>query len=482
MNIAKNYLYNVLYQVFILIVPLITIPYVSRVLGSNGVGINAYTNSIIQYFVLFGSMGIALYGNRSIAYVSNNKDALSKTFWSIFILKLLNIVVAFLLFLFFILLVDNFRFIFLIQSIYILSAAMDITWLYMGLEDFRKTVLRNLFVKVIGIASIFVFVKTDLDLWKYVLILASSEFIGQLTMWFYLPKTVDKIRIKWVDIQQHIKPSITLFIPQIAIQIYLVLNKTLLGLFSNTNEVGYFDNADKIVKMVIAIVTALGVVMLPRISSLYAKGDNEKVKDYIYLSFDFVSYLSIPIMFGLASISSNFTLWFFGPEFTKTSILIYILCPVVVFISWSSVLGTQYLLATGSERQFTISVSLGAIVDFMFNLILIKYFQSIGTAVSTLIAELTVTLIQFYFVNRHIKVNRMFNGIWKYLLSGLILLISTKYIGSLFDIGFLKTMVQIISGGIIYFIVLCMLKSETNKKIFGKAQQIIKKVIKTRNF
>lgn len=473
MSIAKNYIYNVIYQVFILIVPLITIPYVSKVLGSSGVGINAYTNSIIQYFILFGTIGIALYGNRSIAYVRDNKEELSRTFWAIFILKLITTAIAYLVFLLFLHFVHRFHFIFILQSIYIVSAAFDVTWLYMGLEDFRKTVIRNLAVKIIGTFCIFVFIRTHDDLWKYVLILSLSELFGQLTIWLNIPRTVNKIKVKWKTIKVHFMPALILFLPQVSIQIYAVLNKTMLGKLSSPSEVGFFDNADKIVKVILAVVTAMGVVMLPRISHTFAKGDTAKVREYLYQSLDFASFLAIPLMFGIAAISINFTKWYFPPEFFKTGYLIIIISPIIVLIAWSNVLGIQYLMPTGRMREFTISVTVGAIVNFIVNLILIHSFQSIGTAVATVIAEFTVTFVQFCFVAKDIKMKRIFRSLWKYLIAGFIMYMVAEAIGKIVHYGILLTMIQVIVGVVVYFLMLFLLHSETNKKIFLKGLQLL---------
>ncbi|UZW66160.1 oligosaccharide flippase family protein [Priestia flexa] len=338
MSIAKNYLYNVVYQVINLLIPLITVPYVARALGADGVGINAYTNSIMQYFILFGTIGISLYGNRAIAYVRDNKEALSRTFFGILILKFITTGLAYLVFLLFLNNWSNYQSIFLLQSIYILAATIDISWLYMGLEDFKKTVIRNLMVKIVGVACIFIFVHDYGDLWKYVLILALSQLLGNLSLWMYLPKTIQKVKITWNDIKGHFMPSISLFIPQIAIQIYVVMNKIMLGYLANTSEVGLFDSSEKIIKMTLAVVTAMGVVMLPRMANTFAKGEIEKVKNYLYQSFDFASYLSFPMMFGLAGIANEFAPWFFKYGFEKTALLIFSISPILVFIAWSNVL------------------------------------------------------------------------------------------------------------------------------------------------
>lgn len=473
MSIARNYIYNIIYQVFIILVPLITVPYISRVLGSNGIGVYAYTNSIVQYFVLFGTIGVALYGNRAIAYTRDNKEEMSRTFWGIFVLKVVTTSIMYGFFLLFLLIVSEYEIIFFIQSIYIISAALDITWLYMGLEDFKKTVIRNIFVKTIGMICIFLFVKEDIDLWKYVLILGLSELIGQLSMWAYLPKTVKKIQLKWGDISKHFFPSIGLFIPQIAIQIYLVLNKTMLGLLGNTNEVGYFDNADKIVKLVLAVVTSMGIVMLPRVSNTFARGNMKKVNQYVYQSFEFSSYLSIPMMFGLAATAPVFTPWFFGEEFLKTGTLIGLLSPIIVFIAWSNVIGQQFLLPIGRVRAYTVSVTVGAVINFIVNLLLIPNNLSVGAAIATLIAEFMVTLVQFIIVCRRLEISQLFIGLWKYFVSGLIMYGVIRWIGESMKISMMTTFVQIISGVFIYFSVLFIFRSRMNQYIFRKLRDLL---------
>lgn len=476
MSIAKNYLYNVVYQVINLLIPLITVPYVARALGADGVGINAYTNSIMQYFILFGTIGISLYGNRAIAYVRDNKEALSRTFFGILILKFITTGLAYLVFLLFLNNWSNYQSIFLLQSIYILAATIDISWLYMGLEDFKKTVIRNLMVKIVGVACIFIFVHDYGDLWKYVLILALSQLLGNLSLWMYLPKTIQKVKITWNDIKGHFMPSISLFIPQIAIQIYVVMNKIMLGYLANTSEVGLFDSSEKIIKMTLAVVTAMGVVMLPRMANTFAKGEIEKVKNYLYQSFDFASYLSFPMMFGLAGIANEFAPWFFGPGFEKTALLIFSISPILVFIAWSNVLGQQYLMPVGKVKGYTVSVIVGAIINFILNIFLIQYYQSVGAAIATVGAELAVTLVQLYWVRKTIEYHKLFQSMWKYLFSGILMFVVLRLIGSLLGVGPLTTILQVISGILIYFILLFILKSQMNKKLFSLGLQKLRKI------
>lgn len=466
MSVAKNYIYNVIYQVANLIIPIITVPYVSRILGAEGVGINAYTNSIVQYFILFGTIGISLYGNRSIAYIRDDKQKLTNIFWNIFTLQLITSTISYILYIFFILtFAKENKIILIIQSINLLAASIDITWLFSGIEDFKKTVIRNLIVKILSVAGIFIFVTQRSDLWVYTFILALSVLLGQVVLWAYVPKIVDKYVFNLNEIKGHFIPSIKLFIPQVAIQIYLVLNKTMIGWMSSKTEVGLYENADRIVKMSLAVLTATGVVMLPRISNTFAKGDNKKVKEYIIKSLNFVSYLSIPITFGLIGISKQFVPWFFGNEFTKSIDLIIILSPMLISVSWSNVIGIQYMIPTGKSNEFTLSVTGGAVVNLILNMFLIKNLYSVGAAISTLVAETFVTVIQIFLIRKEINVFTFFKDLIKYIIAGLVMMLSIISIGNILGVSIKTTLIQITIGAVIYFLILFITKSEFNKSL-----------------
>ena len=468
-SIAKNYTYNVIYQIVSVIIPFITVPYVSRVLGAEGIGINAYTGSIVQYFALFGSLGIGLYASRSVAYKRDNKEQLSKTFWSIFILQAVLCSIAFILYLLFVFLfIDNYKLIQIIQSVNLLSIAVDISWLFVGIEDFKKLILRSIFFRVLGVICIFMFINVPEDLWKFIVISCLSIFLGQIVMWAYLNNIVYRVKVRFSDIVIHLKPSLQLFMPQIAIQVYLVLNRTMLGIMSSKQEVGLYENADKIIKISLAAITAIGGVMLPRISNSFARGDNAKIDYYLYTIFNFVSYLSIPFVFGIIGISTQFVPWFLGSEFAKCSILLMILSPIIIAIAWSNVLGLQYMVPTERTNQFTISVVVGALINLILNLVLIRSFQSIGAAIATVLAEVAVTATQMYFLRSVIKISSLYSNMIKYLFSSLIMFIPVMLIGYFFGANAKTTFFQIISGAFTYILVLFLLKSDINNFIFSK--------------
>ena len=432
----------------------------------------------MQYFVIFGMVGISLYGNRQIAYVRENKEKLKNTFYSIYTLQLITTTISFLLYLIFTLVFNNgdYKWLYIVQGINILASMIDISWLFMGLEQFKKTVVRNTIVKLVSLASIFIFVRSSDDTVIYTLIIALSSFIGNLTFWLYIPKMIGFKRIKILELKVHLKSSLALFIPQLAIQIYVLLDRTMLGIITDTVQVGYYENSQKIVKVVLTIATAIGTVMMPKIANTVASGDMKKVKYYIQNSFFFVSALSIPLMFGLMGVAKELSPWFFGDNFKGIENLIVLSSLIILAISWSNVLGTQLLVPLNKTKEFTISVTAGAIINFILNLVMLKKFGAVGACLSTIIAEFTVTSVQFYFIRNFIKPKRLINSILLFIPSAVVMYIVVRIIGNSMGAGILTNVVQGIIGALTYFIII-----EVLYRIFKMQSMItyIKNIVKS---
>ncbi|XEO93599.1 flippase [Latilactobacillus sakei] len=465
MKIIKNYLYNVFYQVFVLLVPLITMPYIARVLGPTGVGINSFTNSNTQYFILIGSIGVSLYGNRQIAYYRDDKVKASQIFWEVFLMRMITILVALAAFFVFLGVEKAYHQAYLMQAILIVAAAFDISWFFMGFENFKVTVLRNIIVKLISLACIFIFVRGKGDLTLYIAVLSISQLIGNITLFPYLKRYINLPNWRELKIWRHFKPSLVLFVPQIATQVYLILNKTMVGKMVSVEAAGFYDNSDKIVKMVLAIVTATGTVMLPRVANTFAKGDHEQVKKYLYQSFDFVSAVSIPMMFGIAAIAPKFATMFFGQAFDAVGPLMMVESLVILFIAWSNVLGIQYLLPTGHNKEFTMSVTVGAVVNIILNVPLIMWLGTEGAMISTVVSEFSVTLYQFYIVRKELDLLQMMQDTWKYLLSGLTMFITVLTMNIRLPFSMLQLVIQVVIGMVVYIFVLWLTKPNILKYI-----------------
>ena len=421
-SITKNYIYNLIYQIIVLILPFITTPYVSRILGAEAIGIYSYTISIVTYFILFGSLGVAMYGQREVAYVQEDKEKRSKVFFEIVIMRFITLAIALIAFYFSFANFGQYNMYYKILCLEIIATCLDISWFFQGLEEFKKTVMRNTLVKLISVICIFTFVKSVDDLYKYFFIYVLSNLFGNISLWMYLPQYVVKTKLSSLNIKQHIKPTIALFIPQIATQIYTVLDKTMIGsIVLDKSEVGFYEQSQKIIKLLLTIATSLGTVMVPRMASTFANGDNEKLKEYIKKSFSFVLLITFPLMFGIVSVADVFVPIFFGEGYDKVVNLICIISPILIAIGISNVIGTQYLLPTKRQKEYTISVTTGALVNLCLNFIFISKYASIGAAIATVIAETMVTLVQLYLVRKDIKIMDIIKIGKNYFIAGILM-------------------------------------------------------------
>lgn len=447
----NNLLYNTIYQILILIIPLITAPYLSRVVGASGVGTYSYTYSIVYYFMMFTLLGLNNYGNRTIAKVRDNKKELSKTFWSIYIFQFLMGLLMIIAYSLYILLFDNsFKTIAIIQGMFIFSAMFDINWFFFGLEEFKKTITRNTIVKLSILVLIFVFVKNQNDLWKYTLIMSGMTFLGQLIIWPYLKNRINIIKVGFKDIKKHIKPNFVLFIPVVAISLYKIMDKIMIGSLSNVTEVGFYENAEKITNIPLTLITALGTVMLPRISNLVAKGDSIQTKRYIDKSMNYVMFMSLAMCFGLIGVGYHFAPMFFGVEFQRTGILIMLLAITLPFLSFANVLRTQYLIPKEKDRIYIRSVFLAAIVNLIMNFIFIPIYGSIGACFGTITAEFAVMFYQAYAIRQELPIKEYIINSIPFFIKSIIMLIVIYPFNWIEMNGLLRLFIQVSLGCLIY--------------------------------
>ena len=300
--------------------------------------------------------------------------------------------------------------------------------------------------------------------------------LGNFSLWLYLPKYIQRIRIKELRIWKHFKPTIELFIPQIAMQIYTVLDKTMIGaIVEDKSEVGFYEQAQKIIKLLVTIATALATVMVPRMANTFANGEKDKLKEYLNKSFKFVLLLVFPLMLGIISIANKFVPIFYGEGYEKVIYLIIVISPIILAIGLSGVMGTQYLLPTKQQKKYTISVVVGSIVNFIFNMIFINLWQSIGASIATVIAEFTVTGIQFYLMRKEIKLLDVLKMAKKYCIAGIIMFCISIMIGILIKDNLLSIIIQIGISAIVYIGILLLMKDEL---VLEGIEKIRKKVLK----
>lgn len=450
-SIKKNFIYNIAYQILIIILPLITTPYVSRVLGVDGVGTYSYTYSIAYYFCLFGMLGISNHGNRSIALNKKSKKKLSETFWNIYPIQLFASLLSLIVYLLFVLLFFNGnKIIAYIDTLFILSYMVDISWFFFGVEQFKMTVTRNTIIKVFTVALIFIFVKHNNDLWKYTLILSLGTFISQLYLWIQLRKFITYEKPKISEIKKNINPVLLLFIPVISYSIYKVMDKIMLGNLSTITQVGLYENSEKVVGIPLSIITAFGTVMMPRISSLVGENNKKQIKQYIKLSFKYFTIIVSAMVFGLIGISSVLAPVYFGESFTKCAPLISGLSITLIFMTWANIIRTQYLIPNKKDKPYIVSMIVGAAVNFIANLIFIPKFKAPGALIGTILAEFIVFFVQFLYVRKELAVFKYIRGNIIYLLFGLVMCMIVKYEGMVLGHSIKTLIIQMLSGGLIY--------------------------------
>lgn len=459
-SLTKNYIYNLIYQLLIIVLPLITTPYLSRVLGADGVGIYSYTLSITTYFVLFGSLGVAMYGQREIAYIRDDSSKKSIAFWEILFLRFITMAISLILFIFIFANGEkNYSLYYKILIIEIIANSLDISWFFQGLEEFKKTITRNIIVKIIGVICIFSFIKQAEHLWLYILIYVLSNLLGNLSLWLYLPKHLTKIKLRNINIKKHIIPTITLFIPQIAMQVYLVLDKTMLGnILGDMSEVGNYEQSQKIIKTALTVVTALGTVVAPRIANIISNKNDEDVENYLQNSFRFVWLLGFPIMIGLMAVSRTLVPWFLGEGYEKSILLIMVGAPLIMAIGLNNVTGIQYLIPAKKQNLYTKSVVIAAVLNFVLNLALIPHLKSVGALLASVIAEFSIVIVQLIDVRKDFNIRIVMNNSAKYIISSIIMFIPTYLIGTYLEASIVTTLIQVMVGGAIYGVMLIVLK------------------------
>lgn len=461
-SLKMNIALNMLYEVLVVVTPLITAPYVSRVLQADGVGINSYTTSLLTYFTLFASLGTANYGKKVIASHRDDISSYSKAFWEMQLIKLFTTTICLMIWIVFAILYKQYTAYMLVLSFTLLGALFDISWLYGGLEKFQYTVTVNSLFKIASVICIFIFVNDKDDVLVYTAIMAISTLLGNVSMWLFLPKQVIITKIECSSIIKHLRGTLVYFGPTIATSIYTVLDKTLIGIITDSNlQNGYYEQATKIINIVKSVCfNSINGVMVARASFLYSHNnivELNKIKD---ISYHIIAFLSIGACFGLTGISDIFVPFFFGEGYDSVVGLIAILSIVVVVIGISSVANTVYYVAGGYMRKATKLILIGSLTNLILNVVLITKYQAIGAAISTLIAESIITILFVHGTEGFIKWSDIASVIWKKIVAGIVMLICIlmikRIIVGMNDAAMLAVMIS--AGALVYILILALLR------------------------
>lgn len=451
-KIIENFLYQGLYQITIIILPIITIPIVSHTLGVSGVGLFNYITSIVSYFVLFAGLGLANYGIREIATVKESIESRSKKFWELELFNIIIIICVLVIFIIFLNFVPN-RIFFFVSGISIFATIFDITWFYYGTQDFKHITLINIFIKLLSFFAILFFINTKDDLLTYFFIQSISVLFSNISLWFFLRKKIIWIKPTLKRAFSHLKPALHFFIGKISITLYTTLNKTLLGFFGTTIFVGLYSNSLQLISMMVVLIGVIDTVLMPHMTSLFVNNEEENVIRIMEHTIDLQFFFSIPIMFGIIATNEKIIPWFYGNEFSYLQKTIPVLAPLIVIMPLGVSIARQYLMPKNKIKKFNISIVVAGIVSVIVNLLLIPSIGIWGAIIATVVSESIVTLIRVTDLLKNTSFKFRKNNILFYFLSGILMYSCVVFFTRNLSASIITTCTQGIIGVVVYLLI-----------------------------
>lgn len=460
-SITTNYIFNVLYQVTSLLCPFILTPYLIRVLGTDQLGIFSFTLANATIFFSVACLGINTYGQREVAYVQDSKKELSKVFFELLILKLVSTVLVSIVYTVFAFSNKEYTLYYLLFLPYILSNGLDISWLYQGLEKFKTVSVRTMIIRILYLVFVLTMVRKSDQLWLYVLFHSLQLSLMVLVFWFGLKKNIVRVSIQSLDFKKHLKNIFVFFIPQISVTIFTLLDKTMIGIFTpDINNVYFYEQAVYIVRTVNYFIVTAGIVMMSRASYLFANDEIDQLRQIIKTIINFIWLLASAMIFGVCAVVDNFVPWFYGADSSMIIYLVYVLSPLILVMGLNNMAGMQILVPIMRQDKYTISVVCGAILNICLNIILIQRLGAVGAAISSVVAETSILLIEMYFARDILSLWDIIKPGFKYFFFGCIMFVITKSVGMLMNKNVLSFLIQVIVGGSVYGLLLLISKDK----------------------
>lgn len=478
-SIAKNAVFNTMYKALSVIFPLVIVSYASRKLGANGIGEVSSAQNLVTYFTMFAALGIPSYGVRAIAQSKKDKEKCDKTFTELFVINLFStcacILLYFILLQFMNLQIQKLNYIF---SLLIILNIFNVEWVYEGFEKYQYIAIRSFIVKGVSLILLFLFVKDESDLVSYTFIVCFGTAGNYLLNMASLPRYV-KLRFDSLEVMNHLKIIITFLGSVIAIELYSLIDITMLTYTSSASVVGYYSNASKIVKMLANTITGVGAVMLPRLSLCFAEREFDDIRIIVKNFFNATLTLAIPAAVGISLISKEIVFLLFGAEFAPAIPTIMILSPLIILMPLSGGVFGQLLLTSGNEKKYLLCVGTGAALNCILNYFFISLWQHNGAAFASVLTEAIVNLFMIVFSMRIIKIKIDKKEILKIVSAAIVmalLLLCLKPVCSSFSI-IISLVIQVIIAIGAYFVILYIVKQ---KFVLGIIQNLMYIITKRR--
>jgi len=474
-SLKENFILQSLYQVIILGVPLILSPYLTRTLGAEKLGIYTYTHSIAYYFVIFAMLGINRYGQRIVAQTSGSVKQLRSSFWSLSIVHFFFSLLAVASYIIFVsAFVKENKNIFFLQGIYVISALIDFTWLFQGLENFRSIVIKNTVIKVSELVFTFLFVHEPGDLPKYTAIMVLSVVIGHFILLPQIFKEIKPVVVSRSECTIHIKPLLVLSISVIAVSLYTVFDKILLGLMLNMDSVSYYECADKIISVPKTLLGVAATVLLPRVCKL-AEDNNEKLKKIFNISFYFTGVVGIGFTFLVIAVAKSFVPLYYGNEFIATGTIMIIMAPVVIIVSLGNIIRTQLMIPKHKDVQFILCVVLNSIVNIILSIFLIPVIGVFGAVIGSVMAELCGVILETLYSRSDISIRVTYRELIPFLFIGGVSILPAIFFQTAIGISWKTFFMQGICASVLYYGISILYIFKFKKEYFNIIQRSIKR-------
>ncbi len=475
-SVKVNYILNLINTGTQMLFPLITFPYVCRVIEADGVGQVNFFQSIISYISLFTCLGIPMYAIREIARDRNDVVKMNRTATEILLLHSMLTLVGYIIVAILCLTVPQIQVnipLFLILSLTIFFTAIGCEWFYQGIEDFKYITIRGLIIKTVSVVLLFIFVKSKTDLLYYGCYTVFGVLGGNIFNFFRLRKYIHRENIIFSElhVKRHVKPVLKVFSFSVVTSIYLQLNTVLLGFLKNALAVGYFAAATKVMQMLLTMSACLGSVMMPRASHLIAENKEDEFNRLIQKSYDFTLAIALPMTIGLIFCAPSLITALCGVKFEHSILPSQIIAPIILMVAISNVFGIQVLFPKGKINIVTLCCGIGAVADLILNLCLIPFFSYIGTSIAYLGAEVATTVSMYFIGRRYIPIIYFKKSHLTYAL-GCIVMAFALYGLSLLQLSTLTILLlQGCCGVLAYFIILCICKDEMLVQILSKIKR-----------
>ena len=479
MKLKQNFIYQFSYQILAIIVPLITTPYVSRVLHPEGIGDYAYTFTVVYYFFIACMLGFDTHGQRLVAQALGDRERRSRAFSEVATLQagvtLLGSVVYIL---YTVLSAERLRLITAVQFFYLASAAINVIWLFEGVEEFRSVALRNIAVQIVSCVLIFTLVKEETDLWKYTAIMAGSAFAGNLLFLATAGRHVDYRLPRFRNTIAHLKPALLLFVPQIGITVFMQMDKLMLGWWSTSRQLGYYQNAEKVVSIPVALILTVGTVIMPRIITLRAEKRMEEVRKYNSFAFDLLMVIGIGCTFGLTGIAHVFTPWYFGEEFRESADILSILSAQVAFMTWENVLQKQYLVPFEKDAVVIRAMTFAAGINVVLNTLLIPGYGSVGAIIGSLVAHLFICCYEGVILRRELPIRRYLGVTLALGAAGAVMCAAVRMLSRCLTAvnPFFQLVILIAAGGLLYLAMAAAILRWMHSDVMGSLGETVKRI------